>query len=64
MLKELRHGVAGRLMPFIQLVVAQRLWIIPQYDIDKLSVLKKASKHNAESTAVGIKVMMELKRTN
>ncbi len=64
MLKKLRHGAAERLMPFIRLVVARRLWIISQYDIDKLSVLKKASKHNAESTAVGIKVMTELERTN
>lgn len=64
LLEELGHETTQQFADYIQSVGARKFRIIPQYDVDKLSVLKKASKHNAESTADDIKAMTELERTN
>jgi hypothetical protein len=40
------------------------LWIIPQFDIDKLSVMRKASKHHSEETQYEVRHTPPLLRTN
>jgi hypothetical protein len=43
---------------------AQRLWMIPQYDYDKLSVMYKASKHHSHNSREEISALTSLERTN
>ena len=45
-------------------IFREKLWIVPQYDIDKLSVLRKASRHNAVETQERLKELTDLSRTN
>lgn len=45
-------------------IAAKKLWIIPAYDIDKLSCLAKSSKHNSNSTASRIRQATDLDRTS
>jgi len=43
---------------------AHRLWIIPQYDFDKLSVMLKASKHHSKNRQGEIVGLSQLSRMN
>ncbi|KAI9851008.1 MAG: hypothetical protein M1824_002928 [Vezdaea acicularis] len=70
--RRLRHIVKDVLGPktsksfekVINLHACQKMWIIPQYNIDKLSVIRTASKHNAPKTFEMLQEMETLSRTN
>ena len=49
--------------PYLCSKAAQYLWIIPQWNIDHFSILRKPSKHHAASTQAEISEMTELQRT-
>ncbi|KAI9851830.1 MAG: hypothetical protein M1824_002470 [Vezdaea acicularis] len=70
--RRLRHIVKDVLGPktsrsfdkVINLHACRKIWIIPQYNIDKLSVIRRASKHNASKTFEMLQEMETLSRTN
>lgn len=66
--KFIQHDISAELaLRFERLVpefAYRHLWIIPQYDTDKLSVLYKASKHHGLDTQASIQALDELDRTN
>jgi hypothetical protein len=53
-----------RFLALLKHYAAQRLWMVPQYDYDKLSVMYKASKHHSQSTKEEIRALTPLERTN
>ncbi|KAI9825245.1 MAG: hypothetical protein M1832_001279 [Thelocarpon impressellum] len=59
-----RAGVGVRFPGMLGLTVFQKLWIVPQYDLDKLSVMRKAFKHKVAATAQDLKCLADLDRTN
>lgn len=61
--QECNQAAADRFLEQLAWHAHLRLLIILQYDYDKLSVLKKASKHNGEETRVAIKTSSSLART-
>lgn len=72
-LKDRLRGMALEVMgetraDHFELITSQtfqrHLWIIPQYDLDKLSVLRKPSKHNSQESAEAIAMMDDWERTN
>lgn len=48
----------------VTLITSCSLWIILQYDINKLSVKRKPSKHNSEETVEWVWSQSALKLTN
>lgn len=51
-------------LAYIKDYAARYLWIIPQYDYDKLSVMYKASKHHSQEAQEEIGSLSPLERTN
>ena len=62
--EELGEKARLRFEDAVEIKARRKLWIIPQYDLDKLSVLRKASKHNASRTAEELQALSPLARTN
>ena len=61
---ELRHGAEDVFMQVLSKRASTLLWIIPQYDYDKLSVMTKASKHHAAKRQQTIQGLDDLQKTN
>ena len=55
---------AQMFIPAVAECASSKLWLVPQYDVDKLSVMRKASKHNTTSTQRAIESLSSLERTN
>lgn len=64
MIEENNAMTKSKFMEMIMHVAAKKLWIIPQYDADKLSVMQKPSKHNSQVTYDAIEARNLLERTN
>jgi hypothetical protein len=62
--EELGQMAKQQFLPLLITHAASKLWLIPQFDLDKLSVLRKASEHHAASTQTAMKELTFWQRTN
>ena len=62
--EELGSAAAEEFVSVLISHAARKLWIIPQFDLDKLSVMRKTSKHHGTSTREVIRALSEWDRTN
>ncbi|KAI9827582.1 MAG: hypothetical protein M1832_004932 [Thelocarpon impressellum] len=64
MLAEANPDLGWRLSNAIMHVASAKLWIVPQYNVDKLLVQRKATKYNAWMTAAHLRALPNLDRIN
>lgn len=64
MRREYDYETAKNFLDVLRTVASQKIWIIPQYDISKISGLRKASPKNDQDTGEALESLSELDRTN
>lgn len=62
--REYDDATARQFLVVLRTVASQKIWIIPQYDIDKFSSLRKSSPKFDPDTGKAIGLLSELDRTN
>ena len=62
--RECDNATAEKFLGVLKTVASQKIWIIPQYDIGKISGLRKALSRNDQDSGEAIESLSELDRTN